>query len=303
MPPTTWPPRTAICVACRTALPPGVPCPAGHGRPASLADDGRDREALLTAVWGPAPLRQRLREMARAGAVSGGCGGLFDGCSGCDVVGSELEILAVIVVLFAVGVLVWCAVMGIAALVRWLRARPRPSGAAFPGAASGYATGRVGTVVLSTGSLARDPLTSEACVGFAGALEHRAHWWNRPVTMLRDGATIGFDVVLDSGERVRIPPGPLIADLAAIPATRVDRMLLALYLGELDPARDTADDLDPFLCTRMRAAPIRPGDRIELLGPVAARPLAGAPAGGYRDPAPTVLVPTGVPAIRRLEAG
>ncbi len=301
MPPTTWPPRTAICVACRTALPPGVPCPAGHGRPVSLDDGGRGREALLTAVWGPPTVRQKLRAMARAGATSSGIGCLFDGCSGCDLIGGDLgELLVAIVVLFVLGCLVWGIAVGIAALIRRWRARPRPNGAgARPGAASEGVAGRAGTV-MARSDLARDPLTGSACVGFGGALEHRSGWWRRPATMLRDGATIGFDILLDSGERVRVPPGPLIVELGSARPARVDRMLLALYLGEIDPQRDRVDDLDPFLCNRMRAAQIVPGDRVELLGAVELRPLAGAAPAGYREPAPSYLAPVGVAELRCL---
>ncbi|HEY8143738.1 MAG TPA: hypothetical protein VIG06_13735 [Kofleriaceae bacterium] len=297
MSPTSWPPRTAICVACRTALPPGVPCPAHHGRPVSLADGERGREALLTAVWGPPPVRQKLRDMARAGATSGGIGGLFDGCSGCDIIGGDLgEILMAIVIFIAIGVLLWCLVTAVSALVRRWRGRQRPRGAALPGQPC-LPTGRTGTVVARAG-LQRDPLTGSPCVGFAAALEHRSSWWRRPVTMLRDGATVGFDILLDTGERVSVPPGPMVVDLGAARAARVDRMLLALYLGELDPARDTVDDLDPFLCNLMRAAQLRPGDRVELFGAVTARPLVGAAPAGYREPAPSFLVPTGVPHLR-----
>jgi hypothetical protein len=78
-------------------------------------------------------------------------------------------------------------------------------------------------------------------------------------------------------------------------------MRLPLYLGELDPARDTADDLDPFLCNLVRATQLRPGDRVELFGAVTVRPLVGAAPAGYRDPAPSLLVPTGVPHLRCVQ--
>lgn len=296
MRPPSWPPRTAICLDCRSALPAGAPCPAGHGRIARLDSDG-GREELLTEVWGPRPVRERLRSMARAGAASGGCGGVLDGCGGCDLVGGDVgEVLIAVAVLFALGAVLWCLVAGVGALVRWWRARPRPAGALLPAAAE-PATGRTG-VVLAQAGLAADPLTGSPCVGFAASLEHRSGWLRRPAVMLRDGATLGFDVLLDSGERVRVPAGALRIDRAGARATRVDRMRLALYLGELDPARDRSDDLDPFLSNLMRAVQLRPGDRVELLGALRAQPLAGAAAGGYRDPAAGVLTPVGLPHLR-----
>ena len=302
MPPTTWPPRPAICLDCRTALPAGAPCPAGHSRIATFAGGGPGREELLTEVWGPASIRQQLRDAARAGVTSGGCGALFDGCGGCDLVGLDIgETLIVIVVLFALGALVWLLACGIGALFRWWRSRSEPNGATRRGAGPEYPTGRTGTVVAHAG-LAPDPITGTPCVGFAALLEHRSRWWRRPATMLRDGATVGFDVVLDDGERVHIPPGALLVDLAAARAVRVDRLQLALYLGELDPARDREDELDPFPCHRTRAVQIRPGDRVEVLAAVEARPAGGAAAGrgGYRDQASAVLVPAGVPRLRPM---
>ncbi|HEU5059599.1 MAG TPA: hypothetical protein VFU21_23870 [Kofleriaceae bacterium] len=300
MRPVHWPSRTAICLDCRTALPDGAPCPAGHGRVAPIGGDGRER--LLTEVWGPPPVRQRLRGMARAGAASGGFGTALDGCGACDLVGVDLgEMLVVLVFFVAAGAILWCIGAAIAALIRWWRGRlPPPRGAALPGAASGPPTGRTG-VVLATRGLASDPLGGSSCVGFAAALEHRSSWRRRPATLLRDGATIGFDVLLDTGERVAVPPGPLLIDLARAPARRIDPGRLALYLGEIDPARESADDLDPFLCNLSRGAQLRPGDRVEVLGGLRAALSVtnAAGAGSYRDPAPTVLVPTGVPLLRR----
>jgi hypothetical protein len=294
----SWPPRTAICLDCRTALPAGLPCPAGHARTASLADRA-GREELMTEVWGPRDLRKQVREAARAGTTSSCTGSLFD-CGGCDFIGGDLgEVLIALVVLFAAGVLIWAIAKGIAALVRWSRARPRPQGAARPGADAGYTTRRPGTVV-PRGGLAADPVTGSPCVGFAAALEHRASFWRRPVTMLRDGASLGFDVVLDSGERVRIPPGPLIVDLRATRAARVDRLRLALYLSELDTVRPPVDDdRDPFHSNLVRAIQIRPGDRVEVLGAFQPHPVAGGSETGYREAA-HVLVPAGVPRLRRL---
>src|SRR5690606_27384279 len=45
------------------------------------------------------------------------------------------------------------------------------------------------------------------CAAWAVELTYDGSWGTR--TTLRAGASAGFDVVLDGGERVRIPPGPL----------------------------------------------------------------------------------------------
>lgn len=294
-----WPRRADICLDCRSALPAGLPCPAGHPRTVSLAS-ATGRARLLHEVWGPPEVRDRLRAMSRAGTTTSGGGLLFDGCAGLDWIGGDLgSVLIAVVLLFALGCLLWAAATGGAALVRWWRSRPAPAGALFPPADPGPPTGRSGTVVLC-GSLAPDPLTWTRAVGFAAALEHRARFWRRPVTTLRDGASLGFDVVLDSGQRVRIRPGSLVVDLAGTRAIRPDRLLLAHYLAGLDPARDPDRDLDPFPATRVRALAIRPGDRVEVLGALEPRVNASAPPAGYREPAPTLLVPVGVARLRCL---
>lgn len=294
-----WPPRDSICLDCRTALPAGTPCPAGHSRIRSLRDRP-GREALLTEVWGPKSVRQQALDAARAGAASGGGGCILDGCSGCDLIGGDLgEVLIVIAVFIAAGLLIWAIGSGIAALARRRRARLDPAGAVDSGAAVGHATGRTGTVVARA-ALRPDPLSFTPCVGFAAALEHRSRWWRAPSTMLRDGATLGFEVALDTGERVRVPPGPLVLDLTAARPARLERLSLALYLGGIDPARDRVDDFDPFPCHRMRAVQLEPGDRVELLDVLEARPASGPATGSYREPPATFLTPSGVPRLRKL---
>lgn len=91
--------------------------------------------------------------------------------------------------------------------------------------------------------------------------------------MLRDGATTGLEVRLDSGALVRVPAGPCAFDLTTGPRMRdVDA-----YLAEIDPLRV---DPDPFHHDDARRVVIEPGDRVELL--CALEPRAGEPA-GYRD--------------------
>jgi hypothetical protein len=295
----TWPPRPVVCLDCRSALPGGVPCPAGHPRAVELASvSGRER--LLCEVWGSPFRRQRLRAMCRTGAGTSGGGMLFDGCSGLDWIDGDLgSILMAIVLLFALGCLLWAAATGIAALVRWWRSRLEPTGALWPPAGAGPPTGRTGTVVAH-GALAPAPLTWTRSVGFGALLEHRSRLWRQPVTTLCDGASLGFDVLLDDGGRVRIPPGALLVDVTNARRVRPDRLLLAHYLAELDPQRDAASDLDPFPANRARTVAIQPGDRVEVLGPLEPRADPTAPSAGYREPASSTLIATGLPRLRRI---
>ena len=116
--------------------------------------------------------------------------------------------------------------------------------------------------------------------------------------MLRDGATIGFELVLDGGQRVRVPAGPCLVDLSRAPGA--DREWASAHLARLDPAGVAADDLDPFLFHEARHLALRPGDRVEIRNRLIPTIDPRAPADGYRAAAATVLVPDGVPRLARV---
>jgi hypothetical protein len=287
-----WPRRERICLECRTLLPAGTPCPAS-ARHTVVPMSGSGRESLLAAVWGHKSLRQHLRSATRTGATGGATGGLFNGCSvcdGCAGVGGLDEIIVAILVFAVACFLLYFVFVGIRALVRYARRpRLRPRGAAADGATVGPPTGRTGEIRAR--ATAPSPLTGTLCAGYGLELTASAGWFRRTV-LLRDGASVGFDVVLDDGGVVTIPPGPLIVDLTG--TQTIDTVAwIDDYRDAVDPDRARADDLDPFPADCARHRVLRSGDRVEVRGPLRALPGAG----GYRDAPAAQLEPTGVPRI------
>jgi hypothetical protein len=282
-----WPVRDSICIECRTALPSGTPCPGGTHRVTKLrTPEGRD--ALLTEVWGPKSLRRRLKDAASVGAVGGTSASFLDGCSGCDAldfgdVGGGHFWLVLGVMVIVIGVL-WFAIKLIADGLRIRRRRLRANGAKRK-VALGPATGRYGRVIA--GQTGKAPLAATPCVAYG--LELRA----RRMVMLRDAMTLGFEIELDTHERVRIPAGPCVIDLTRAPQPRG----AGTYLQILDPLRSETDDLDPFPFEQAFERAIRFGDEVEILGRLLPIP-DGVREVGYRDTPNAILVPDGVPRLR-----
>jgi hypothetical protein len=175
---------------------------------------------------------------------------------------------------------------------------PPPRGARRRGTGAGLAEGRAGTIVATSGE-APDPVTGRGAVAFAVELVH-GRWRRR--TMLRDATTVGFDVALDSGERVRIPPGICVLDLGAGRVAGAPILRLDSHLERLDPDRKNVDDAEPFPYHRIRHLALRRGDRIEVRGPLVSVPDPRAAPTTYRDPAPALLVPDGIPRLAILRA-
>jgi hypothetical protein len=299
MPPSTpWPARSAICLDCRTVLPDGSPCPHGKHRTASLRDPG-GRESLLSRVWGSRSLREDVREASRAGGIGGGAS-LFDRCSGCDVsdVGGGNALLVLVVVFVAIFVLWLVGRWIIRALHRRrLRRQVRARGAErdLPAAPS---TGCIGTIE-SHGPLLAAPVDERPCVAYGLAVMHHDGPARRaPQTMLRDGATLGFEVVLASGERARIPAGPCTLDLTGARRSRPSSRL-ADYLRAIDPQHGQANDLEPFPCDHVDVATLAPGDRVEILSPITSIADPSVAPASYREAA-GIMVPVGPVRLRPL---
>jgi hypothetical protein len=252
-----WPARTRICLDCRTLC--TTTCPAGHLR---VVDLWKGRERLVDAVWGPKAHRPAL--LAAAPTVKSD-----STWSGWDIFGIfELDWFA----LFAIaGALFWF--LG-ASLVKLFRKR----------AALATAQGAVrrGMPLLRTGQIGYVMGAGEA-VAFGCELRHA------DTVMLRDGATIGFDVRLDSGELVRVPAGLCAFDMTNAPAMRD----VESYLASIDSWRR---DPDPFHHDDARRVTLEPGDRVELLCEL--DPCAGGTA-GYREAATASFVPRGFVRLRR----
>ena len=264
------PTRTRICLECRTLC--TTTCPAGHKRVVPLCERG-GREELVDDVWGP-PSRRPEALLAAAPVAKSN-----SSWSGWDIFGIfELDWFGLIVI---VGALFWFAG---AALVKLFR--KRAALATAQGARRSHAsllrTGQVGTVSLTH----VEPMFGQPAVAFATQLSSNGN------VMLRDGATIGFDVVLDSGQRVRIPAGLCAIDMTEARALDdVDE-----YLAEVDPRRPFEPGVDPFHHDDARVVTIGPGDRVELL--CGLDPCA-ADMAGYRDAIATTFVPRGFVRLRR----
>lgn len=86
---------------------------------------------------------------------------------------------------------------------------------------------------------------------------------------LYDAATIGFEVLLDTGERVVVPPGGCRIDVEHAPVIGVRTLDTPI-----------AEPLDPFIHGRARGLVLRPGDRVEVCCPLDPLP---DPTAGYRD--------------------
>ncbi|MCE9578730.1 MAG: hypothetical protein K8W52_36735 [Deltaproteobacteria bacterium] len=283
--PTRWPARGAICLACRTALPIGAPCPHGHGPSRSLATtDGH--EALVAATWGPPSLRTRALQASRAGVTGGGGTALAD-CGSCGAGSAEGLVVFAIAAIVLFGV--W---FGIRALIDWRRRRrhqlrPRPA-LALPAPRD---RGRLGTVVARS-AVAADPFTGRRAVAYG--IEMR--WRSDP--MLRDAAALGFDIALDSGERVRIPPGACVLDPRGASRIEADAPAVLAYLEALDPHGAAGGEYAAVPAHRVAVVTLAAGDRVEVLGELTPIPDPEAPSTAYRDAPPTVLVPAGVPQLR-----
>ncbi|HEX7840242.1 MAG TPA: hypothetical protein VF469_22345, partial [Kofleriaceae bacterium] len=135
-------------------------------------------------------------------------------------------------------------------------------------------TGQIGTIL---------PRATEDLPALGAGVAFAAEYDFGGRRMLHDAATVGFEVLLDSGERVIVPPGSCLVALDRAP----DVSLEPLVERERGP-------FDPFVHGRVRALVLRPGDRVEVCSPLEALP---DPQAGYRDSG-LVRAPRGVIRLR-----
>jgi len=185
---------------------------------------------------------------------------------------------------------VWAAPEGVSLL-----GEPRPCGAPE---ASGWprANDRLGR---AEGRPALSPLGREPCLAYGLAL-----LTNRPAigqrdVLWREAATVGFTVRLDHGGTVRIAPGRIRFEVDRHHAYYAPRSHAAEHLPGALGIRITGElDFIPF--DEALEDVLRPGDRVELLCDVQMREDTTAERPFPRAPAPTVLVPVGIPILRRV---
>jgi hypothetical protein len=278
-----------VCPACRRVVPGDRPCDLDGSvvRPISSAED---RQALLDAVWGSQPRRAELMRHLGARKATTRTRLAAAALGGVGVAGVAVAVLGMPgTVLEIVAGLTW-AVVGVSQMVSGQRLIPSGGAALTP--QPRFASGQIlpCTAVVAPGS-------GIACAAWALELRYDGRWGSR--TTLRVGASTGFDVALDGGERVRIPPGPLwiedvLPQLAELESPSFEELLRAL-----DPAR--TDDKDPWPLFRFNVIgeqTLHSGDRVEILGVVDRALGSSQQQAMYRDAPASVLVPRTVPALR-----
>jgi hypothetical protein len=267
----TWPVRTRICLECRAALSEGEHCTWVRHTAVAPADPAQ-RQRLVAAVWRsdagtePAidlggPLARLLRQLAPS----------VDGPASSPV----LEVPSP-------------PRFGEDAA----RRAPRGAGEEPLWTARTRYSGHVSQAAATAPS----PVAGTPCVAYGlWLLDPRAD--GSPV-LLRDGASLGFDVDLDDGQVARIPAGT--ADLIA-PGVRLRRgdPGLRRYLRHLDAEAPQLRRPSPLPFREVREAVLAPGHQLSLLVELQPVPDARRPtASVYREPAAGVLAPVGRVVIR-----
>ncbi len=268
----TWPVRTRICLECRAALSEGEHCTWVRHTAVAPADPAQ-RQRLAEAVW-PAPVNLPPLLTVRA-------------------------VMARMRELLPLPERTWSTSAPVLEVPPPPRLGDNPAPRVPRGASeeplwtsrTRY-TGRVSAVAATAPS----PIAGTPCVAYGlWLLDPRAD--GSPV-LLRDGASLGFDVDLDDGQVARIPAGT--ADLIA-PGVRLPRDHPGLhgYLRHLDPDAPQLRPPSPLPFREVREAALRPGDELSLLVELQPVPDARRAAGSaYREPAAGVLAPVGRIAIK-----
>ncbi len=272
----------ALCPLCRRLVAAGAPCTVDGAAVLSITEPA-GRDGIVERIWGAAEERARLSAL-RQQRTSRRMG-----------VGLATAVATFGVGFASLGQPVFCAGLGVvfgafgAASAGTRAMRLIPADAAPPPTGAAVARGRIAEAaeVIALGS-------RERCVAYAVELHLTGSWGVR--TTLRIGATAGFDVVLDGGERVRIRPGALWIS-GRLPQVDGDDALIDDLMHVLDPAHATSEwPLFPYNVILEQTLVV--GDRVEICGAVESRPALDEEARTYRDAAPSVLVHTGLPIVR-----
>lgn len=274
----------AVCPRCRRLVAPHVPCVLDGASPLDARDDAQ-REQLVEAMWG-SPAERAALEAARIPAKAQRLRS--------SLVGGAATLM----------VMMYAQVETALAL----------AASSFSAVAFGALTGTRGRLlvpgdatplpvfpVVGRGRIeSAPPLTAPGsgspCAAWALELRHEGHGGTR--TTLRVGASGGFDVHLDGGERVRVEAGALWLEGTMSQVDDEDGAIADL-LRVLDPrAALSAWPLFSYNVIRELTLPLTA--TVEVRGQVASRPLQDQEGLTYREAAPSVLVPVGLPVLRRV---
>jgi hypothetical protein len=288
------PPRTSICIVCRTALLPEEPCDQGGGHQVLSMLDAAGRDGLLAVTWGDAAMRAQHVRLTASRQRAGGAGAIA------GFTGALAAMLATIpgpdhALHLAVGLIVggigWSLGRGSAA------ATPFPIGAAASPRIPIDGRGAVGPrgEVAGTCDLT-SPASGTECVGYAIELRVDAPGGQR--TMLRDAVTAGFTIHLDGGGVAVVPAGRMRLVGAMQQEVDVDNVVLDAHLRSILPTYAAENPFDPIYHNMVCEQLILPGDVVELVGSFEPRPSRHAEATMYREAPPSVLAPRGIPLLR-----
>ncbi|EYF06987.1 Hypothetical protein CAP_1246 [Chondromyces apiculatus DSM 436] len=277
-------------------------------------DSVEGRGKLLDEVWGPPSARRRARQLARAGGGGVGVGSVLEGCTscgGCDVPdGEALIVVAVIALIGAVCMALYWVVMKIVEAIRAHQNRPKPHGGLLRPASVGRRVGPAGVItrVLPDPQAApgvgprllEAPASGVGCAAYAVDLSCKR--FLRAGLMLHTAESAGFEVRLDDGSVAHVPAGRIRLEGPMERRSRGSAPAVARYVEELAPRNPEPDDDALFPYDTVQELVLQPGDRVRLFGEFERIVDAGA-AGSYRGGAQAILMPVGVPALRREPKG
>jgi hypothetical protein len=296
------PRRSAICLACRTALFAGERCETDPLHAVASLDEPRGRERLVDAAWGPPEVRlgeARLAVHAEHAAALLAAFGFVAGLLALWLILPGLGPLHVMGAALSMA-LFW----GGGNLLLARRASDFPVGAR-PLLGEGedeqrgtaLAPARLGVRGMAAGqATVESPASRTECLAFAVELHFVGYWGDR--IMYRDAVTCGFDVLLVDGRIARVPPGRarLLAPMRQV--IDVDNVALERYLRGVDREHEAGRAFDPLRYNVVAEAVLLLGDTVELLTPLEPEVNTRAAPTGYREPAPAVWVAHGIPILR-----
>lgn len=292
--------RAAICLGCRTALLPGeTRCDLDHDDDEPIVSlMGADREALVTATWGPPEIREAQWRLAlRAEQVVAGVG----------IAGFLIGLGVMWVVLPGVGPLHILGA-GLSMALFWggagaalRRRRPEYPPLAAPLLPAARQLGPRGRVDGDAELVS--PATAQGCVGYSIELRLAGQAGVAERVMFRDAVTSGFEVHLDGGGVARVPSGRLRLLGPMRQAIDFDNKELEAYLEAIDPQHSPELAFDPLRYDAVYEQLLMSGDSVELVDGF--EPVVDPRSGPthYREAPRSVLAPRKVPVLRLLSGG
>lgn len=273
----SWPERSAICLSCRTAVPDGGSCDCTSKALVPFRQS-EGVEHLMTSVWGPVLQPGQIPTAAKVAVV----------------VLAPLAVASLLVelpLIAAVGVSL--GLSGIAAAI--LRSRSRRAGKItlrqrfLPAGASDEARRLTSGSPVTGTVVARQqlpaPITGRPCVAFALELS-RVDAEGLKI-LLRDAATVSFEIASDGGETIRIPGGR-VEILGGKPRKVSSEQRVGRYLDSFGIAIREGEVNQPFPYDRALESVLVDGARVRLHNAVQVRPDPAAQMRSYREGAAAI---------------